>query len=426
METTSVSKIHSLNKSTYINLRWIGIIGQFITINIVYFLFKFQFNIYLTNLIIFLGILTNLFLIYFYQKNILSNRASFIFLLIDILQLSLLIYLTGGILNPFSIFLIIPSVFSSSNLELKASLTLILLTVLAIIFLTFYHIELIYPETNKILVNNFYYYAIPTSLIIALIFLNYFATTFGRESRLRKEALDKLEQVIAKEHELVSLGGQAAAAAHSLNTPLSTIKVISQDMYKQFKDQKDIKKDIELLVSQVERCGQILKKLSLNPSQEDDFINQELSISEYVSEIIKSFREISDKEFVINLSQNSNSFKISKIIEIIYGIRNFVGNANKFAKNKIYVSVKSNNEITEISIEDDGNGYPKDILSKIGEPYIKSSSDKENKKAGLGLGIFIGKTLLERNKAKVICRNSKTRPGAEVIISWKNTFLKNI
>ena len=426
METTSVSKIYSLNKSTYINLRWIGIIGQFLTINIVYFIFKFQFNIYLTNLIIILGVISNLILVYFYQKNILSNRASFIFLLADILQLGFLIYLSGGILNPFSIFLIIPSVFSSSNLDLKASLTLICLTILSIILLTFYHIELTYPGTNKILVNNFYYYAIPTSLIIALIFLNYFAITFGRESILRKEALDKLEQVIAKEHELVSLGGQAAAAAHSLNTPLSTIKVISQDMYKQFKDQKDIKKDIELLVSQVERCGQILKKLSLNPSQEDDFINQELSISEYVSEIIKSFREISSKEFLINLSQDSNSFKISKIIEIVYGIRNFIGNANKFAKSKIYVSVKSNNEITEISIEDDGDGYPKDILNKIGEPYIKSSSNKDLSKSGLGLGIFIGKTLLERNKAKVTCRNSKTRPGAEVIISWKNNFLKTI
>ncbi len=426
METTSVSNIYSLNKSTYINLRWIGIIGQFLTINIVYFFFKFQFNIYFSNLIIILGVISNLILVYFYQKNILSNRASFTFLLADILQLSLLIYLTGGILNPFSIFLIIPSVFSSSNLDLKASLTLICLTILSIILLTFYHIELTYPGTNKILVNNFYYYAIPTSLIIALIFLNYFAITFGKESILRKEALDKLEQVIAKEHELVSLGGQAAAAAHSLNTPLSTIKVISQDMYKQFKDQKDIKKDIELLVSQVERCGQILKKLSLNPSQEDDFINQELSISEYVSEIIKSFREISDKQFIINLSQDANSFKISKIIEIIYGIRNFIGNANKFAKKKIYVSVKSNNETTEISIEDDGDGYPKDILGKIGEPYIKSSSNKDNNKSGLGLGIFIGKTLLERNKAKVICRNSKTRLGAEVIISWKNTFLKNI
>ena len=426
METTSVSKTYSLNKSTYINLRWIGIIGQFLTINIVYFIFKFQFNIYLTNLIIFLGITSNLILIFFYQKNILSNRASFVFLFIDILQLSSLIYLTGGILNPFSIFLIIPSVFSSSNIELKASLTLICITILSILLLTFYHVELVYPDTNIILVNSFYYYAIPTSLFIALIFLNYFAATFGRESRLRKEALDKLEQVIAKEHELVSLGGQAAAAAHSLNTPLSTIKVISQDMYQQFKDQKDIKKDIELLVSQVDRCGQILKKLSLNPSQEDDFINQELSVSDYVSEIVKSFREISNKEFVINLSQNSNSFKISKTIEIIYGIRNFVGNANKFAENKIYISVRSNNEITEISIEDDGNGYPKDILGKIGEPYIKSSSNKDNDKSGLGLGIFIGKTLLERNKAKVICRNSKTRPGAEVIISWRNTFLKKL
>ena len=426
METTVVSKFYSLNKSTYINLRWIGIIGQFLTINIVYFIFNFQFNIYLTNFIIFIGIITNLILIYFYQKNILSNRASFIFLFIDIIQLGSIIYLTGGILNPFLFFLIIPSVFSSSNLDLKASLTLICITILSIFLLTFYHVELTYPGTSKILVNNFYYYAIPTSLIIALIFLNYFAATFGRESRLRKEALDKLEQVIAKEHELVSLGGQAAAAAHSLSTPLSTIKVISQDMYKQFKNQNDIKKDIELLVSQVERCGQILKKLTLNPSQEDDFINQELCISDYVSEIIKSFREISDKEFIINLSQDSNSFKISKKIEIIYGIRNFVGNANKFAKGKIYVSIKSNNETTEISIEDDGNGYPKDILSKIGEPYIKSSSEINNTKAGLGLGIFIGKTLLERNMAKVICRNSKTRLGAEVIISWKNTDLKNV
>tara|TARA_B100000989_G_scaffold68518_1_gene47705 strand:+ start:602 stop:1882 length:1281 start_codon:yes stop_codon:yes gene_type:complete len=426
METTAVSKIYSLNKSTYINLRWIGIIGQFLTINIVFFIFKFQFNIYLTNFIIFVGIITNLALIYFYQKNILSNRASFIFLFVDIIQLSSLIYLTGGILNPFSIFLIIPSVFSSSNLDLKTSLTLICLTILFIILLTFYHVELIYPGTSKILVNNFYYYAIPTSLIVALIFLNYFAATFGRESRLRKEALDKLEQVIAKEQELVSLGGQAAAAAHSLNTPLSTIKVISQDMYQQFKNDNDIKKDIELLVSQVERCGQILKKLTLNPSQEDDFINKELSISDYISEIIKSFKEISDKEFIINLSQDSNSFKISKKIEIIYGIRNFLGNANKFAKSKIYISVKSNSEITEISIEDDGNGYPKDILGKIGEPYIKSSFYKENTKAGLGLGIFIGKTLLERNKAKVICRNSKTRDGAEVIIKWENIFLKNI
>ncbi len=425
METKYVSNIYTLNKSTYVVLRWIAIIGQFLTVNIVFFFFDFNFHILLTNTIIFFGVITNIFLIYFYNKNLLTNRASFLFLIIDILQLSAIIYLTGGILNPFSIFLIIPSVFSSSNLQFKNSLSLIVLTIFLIIFLTYFHKELVYPGQNIILVNNFYYYAIPTSLIIALIFLNYFAIIFGQESRLRKEALDKLEEVIAKEQQLVSLGGQAAAAAHSLNTPLSTIKIISQDLSSQFKDKKDIKKDIELLVSQVERCGQILKKLSLNPVIEDDFINNECSLSEYIRDIIKSFKEISNKEFILNLSQDDNPFKISKLIDINYGIRNFIGNANKFSKNKIYISIKSDNENSEISIEDDGPGYPKDILNKIGQPYIKSST-KISSKMGLGLGIFIGKTLLERKNAKIICRNSKTRSGAEVLIRWKNSYLKNV
>ena len=178
------------------------------------------------------------------------------------------------------------------------------------------------------------------------------------------------------------------------------------------------------MVNQVERCSQILKKLTLNPGIEDDFINTECSLEEYVNEIVKSFEEISKKKFIVNLSQNTNSFNIPKLIELIYGIRNFIGNANKFSKEKIYIFIKSDNQQSEISIEDDGPGYPKDILNKIGEPYIKSESGDQNHK-GLGLGIFIGKTLLERNKAKVICRNSQTRSGA-VVISWKNTDLKKL
>ena len=425
MGADNVSKIYSLNKVTYINLRWIGIFGQFIAINTTKYLFDFDFDIVSANFIIFLGIISNFFLIYFYQKNILSNRASFIFLFIDILQLSGLLYLSGGILNPFCIFLLIPSVFSSSNLNLKTSLTLIILSAVSIVFLTFFNKKLIYPDNSEMIVNNFYYFGISISLIIALIFLNYFAILFGRESNLRKEALNKIEEDIAKEHELVSLGGQAAAAAHSLNTPLSTIKIISQDLFKQFKDKKDIQRDLELLVNQVERCGQILKKLTLDPGIEDDFINTECSLEEYVNEIVKSFEEISKKKFIINLSQDTNSFNIPKLIELVYGIRNFIGNANKFSKEKIYIFVKSDNQQSEISIEDDGPGYPRDILNKIGEPYIKSEVGDQNHK-GLGLGIFIGKTLLERNKAKVICRNSQTRSGAEVLISWKNADLKKL
>ena len=426
MKFFKTSKAYYLNKSTYVNLRWIAIIGQFITVNSVKFIFNFEYNYFLANFIVFLGALSNLFLIYFYNKPQISNRSSFNFLFIDIIQLSFLFYLSGGVLNPFSIFLLIPSVFSSSNLDIRTNLTLILVTILSIIFLTFFYKDLPYPLNKNIIVNEYYYYAIPLALIIALIFLNYFAMTFGRESRLRKEALDKIQEVIAKEHELVSLGGQAAAAAHSLGTPLSTIKIISQELLDQFKVDEDINKDLKLLVSQVERCNEILKKLTLNPTIEDDFIDKDLSLVEYVDQIVKSFKKISDKKFIVNLEQNLNSFQIRKPIEIVYGIRNFIGNANKFSKEKIYITLKSNSENSEIIIEDDGEGYPKDILNKIGEPYIKSLVTYDNSKSGLGLGIFIGKTLLEKNRAELLCRNSKTRGGAEVNIIWNNKDLIQI
>ena len=426
MKFFETSKYYTLKKSTYISLRWIGIIGQLVSINVVYFFFKFEFDFISSNLIVFLGILSNFYLIFIYKKIQLSDRSALVFLIIDISQLTALIYLTGGIVNPFAVFLLIPSVFASSNLGLRTNILIVFFTTMMIIFLTFYHKDLPKPLSEHFHVSAFYHYAIPISLMIALFFLNYFAIIFGAESKLRKEALNKMEEVMAKEHEMLSLGGQAAAAAHSLGTPLSTIKIISQELMNQLKDQKDIIQDIELLSSQVERCNQILKRLSLNPNEEDDFIDEDLSIRDYLKEIIISFKETSDKEFIFNFDQDSNSKKITKSIEIVYGLRNFIGNANKYSSNKVFINLKSDNKITQIIIEDDGKGYSNDILSKIGEPYLKSSNDEYKSKSGLGLGIFIGKTLLEKNFAKILCRNSKTRGGAEVIIEWNNKDLYNI
>ena len=193
--------------------------------------------------------------------------------------------------------------FSSSNLSLITNSLLVILTIIIIIFLTFYSSELPAPISDHFHVSPYYYYSIPIALIIALVFLNYFAMTFGSQSRLRKEALAKMEEVMATEHELLSLGGQAAAAAHSLGTPLSTIKIITQDLMKQLKGKKDYEKDIELLISQVDRCNEILKRLTLNPVEEDDFIDKDLSIKEYLSEIISSFKEISKKNlFLIQMN----------------------------------------------------------------------------------------------------------------------------
>ena len=224
----------------------------------------------------------------------------------------------------------------------------------------------------------------------------------------------------------MSLGGQAAAAAHSLGTPLSTIKIIAQDLQDQLGQDKNFNKDLQLLVSQIQRCHDILKKLTIDPIIGDDFIDKDLSLASYVNEIVKSFEEISEKKFVLNQEQDTNSFPIRKSIELVYGIRNFIGNANKFAKHKIYLTIKSDSEHSEIIIEDDGEGFPKEILSKIGEPYLKSLDINENSKSGLGLGIFIGKTLLEKNFANLLCRNSETRGGAEVNIKWRNIDLKKI
>ena len=426
MKFFETSKYYSLKKSIYINLRWIGIIGQIISIYFVYFYLQFKFDFIYSNIIIFLGILSNIYLTIIYKKTQLSERSALIFLLIDIFQLTGLIYLTGGIVNPFIIFLLIPSVFASSNLSFKTNFLIVGITTFVIIFLTFYSKTLPYPLNQHFHVDPYYYYSIPVALIIALVFLNYFAIIFGSESRKRKEALNKMEEVMAKEHEMLSLGGQAAAAAHSLGTPLSTIKIIVQELKHQLRSKKDIIQDIELLSSQVERCNEILKRLSLDPNQEDDFIDVNLSIRDYLREIITSFKETSDKEFIFNFDQDSNSKKISKSIEIVYGLRNFIGNANKFCTKKVFITLKSDNENTEVCIEDDGKGYPNDIISKIGEPYLKSLGSSNKEKTGLGLGIFIGKTLLEKNFASVNCWNSKTRPGAEVVIQWKNSKLFKI
>tara|TARA_B100001996_G_scaffold128172_1_gene97256 strand:- start:330 stop:1610 length:1281 start_codon:yes stop_codon:yes gene_type:complete len=426
MVSKDSSESYTLNKNTYVNLRWIGIIGQFITINTVSFVLNFEFNYILANIVVFFGALSNLALTYFYQnKNLLSEKSSFYFLFLDIFQLSFLLYLTGGTINPFSIFLLIPSIFASFNLNLKTNILLIIITSMSILFITFFHHELPSP-LNDYIFNKYYYYSIPLALFVALIFLNYFALSFGKESRVRKEAINKIQEVISKEHELVSLGGQAAAAAHSLGTPLSTIKIISHELFDQLRNDKNFGKDVELLVSQVDRCNEILKKLTLNPTIEDDFIDKNLSLFDYIKGIVISFKEISDKQFIIDSEQNSNSFELNKSIEIVYGLRNFIGNANKFSKKKIFITIKSDSETSELIIEDDGPGFSKEILNKIGEPYIKSLKSKDNTKSGLGLGIFIGKTLLEKNNAKLLFRNSETRGGAEIKIEWSNQNLLNI
>jgi two-component system sensor histidine kinase RegB len=258
------SKDFQLNKSTFVNLRWMALLGQFAAVNVVKLVFQFDFYFLVCNFIVGTGVLTNLFLQFKIKQNQLNNNLSTIYLTYDIIQLGILIYLTGGVTNPFIFLLIIPSVFSSIYLKLSSTINLVVITIFIIIILTFFHFDLPNPMNLHFHVPDYYLYAIPLAIIIGLIFLVYFGSKFGGESRKRKEALDNIQNIMAKEHELSSLGAQAAAAAHSLGTPLSTISLVVKELKEELKGNNKLEKEIDVLISQSERCNQILKKLSIN------------------------------------------------------------------------------------------------------------------------------------------------------------------
>ena len=383
-----------------------------------FFYLELQFPVTESYLIIFLGLLTNLFLQFRIKVNQLKDTYASLFLLYDLVQLSVLLYLTGGILNPFSILLIIPTIVSSTFLSMGTTIILGVITSFLLFILTHFYLPLPGMDINIFSVPNFYKFGILISILIGLIFLSYFGIRFSGESKKRSEALNKLQEVISKEYELESLGGQAAAAAHSLGTPLATISVVAKELKKEIGNNKEVSKDIDLLISQIKRCSEILKKISKKQIEEDSFFSL-IKLEDLIEEIINSFKETSSKKIELYVDNDKNKIDIRRTPEIIYGLRNFIGNAVKFSKSRVKIILKSDDKIIEIKITDDGPGIPEDIIKIIGEPYIKSKSKELSSNSGLGLGTFLGKTLLERKNAKLLFRSSGELGGALVIISWR-------
>ena len=414
-----------LDKRTLVILRWIAIIGQYLTISIVYFVLKFELPFFYCSTIIFIGILTNFYLQFQFKKNQLNNFTSTFFLFYDLIQLSLLLYLTGGVTNPFTILLIVPAIVSSTFLTLRSTINLSFITIIILILLTINHLPLPHSGELHFHVPDIYLYAVPIAIIIGLTFLTYFGVRFGIESRKRTEALNKLELILAKEHELESIGLQAAAAAHSLGTPLSTITVIARELEKEIGNNPKYSKDIALLLSETKRCSDILKDLSRDQLEEDSFLS-DIKIEELLSAIVRSFTEISEKKISLLVEQNKVNPQIERTLEITYGLRNFIGNAVKYSNSSVDVILESSNKITEVKVCDDGPGFSEDILNVLGEPYIRSKNKIISSKSGLGLGTFIGKTLLERMKANVSFDKCPKINGAMVTIKWQTKDLLTI
>ena len=408
----------NLDKKTLVILRWIAIFGQLFSVNLVFFYLDLNFPVLLCHIVIFLGLLTNIYLQFGLKATLLKDLYSSSFLMYDIMQLSVLLFLTGGIFNPFAILLIVPTIVSSTFLSMGSTIILGTSTIVILFVLTFFNMPLPGMEEYILSFPNYYVTGILISLIIGLIFLSYFGIRFAGETKKRSDALNKLQQILAKEYELESLGGQAAAAAHSLGTPLATISVVSKELRKEVGDNSKLTKDIDLLISQTKRCSEILKNISQKKIINDEFLSS-MSFEDLLEEILKSFKENSEKNINLNTDKDTNKIDIKKNPELVYGLRNFIGNAVKFSYDNVLVSVISDNINLYILIEDDGPGFPDDIIRALGEPYIKSKSKLSKNNTGLGLGTFLGKTLLERQSAVISFENGSALNGAIVKIKWR-------
>ncbi len=408
----------NLDKKTLVILRWIAIFGQLFSVNLVYFFLDLNFPVLLCHVIIIAGLFTNIYLQFGLKATLLKDLYSCSFLMYDIIQLSVLLFLTGGIFNPFAILLIVPTIVSSTFLSVGSTIILGTSTIILLFVLTFFNMPLPGMEEYVLSFPNYYVTGILISLIIGLIFLSYFGIRFAGETKKRSDALNKLQQILAKEYELESLGGQAAAAAHSLGTPLATISVVSKELRKEVGDNSKLTKDIDLLISQTKRCSEILKNISQKKIISDEFLSS-MSFEDLLEEVIKSFKESSEKNIELNTDKDINKIDIKRNPELVYGLRNFIGNAVKFANQNILISIVSDNINLYIIIEDDGPGFPEDIIEALGEPYIKSKSKLSKKNAGLGLGTFLGKTLLERKSAVISFENGSSLNGAKVKIKWR-------
>ncbi len=418
-----IEKNLQLDKRTLVTLRWIAIIGQLIAVNIVYYVLKLDFPVIESHVIILIGVITNFYLQFRIKEIQIKDLISFKFLTYDLFQLSILLYFTGGISNPFSILLIIPAIVSSTLLNNLTTTLLSILTLICLFLLTIFHYPLPGIHENDFTFPAYYLFGFFISIIIGLVFLSYFGIRFSGESKKRSEAVTKLEQIIAKEYELESLGGQAAAAAHSLGTPLATISVVAGELKKEIGKNSKHTKDLDLLISQTKRCSEILKQISQKKIVEDKFFSS-TKFEDLLNEIIENFEESSKKNIDLITDDDKNKINLKRNAETIYGLRNFIGNAVKFAKNNINIHLKSNFNNIEIIIEDDGPGFPEDILPLVGEPYITSKSIDVKNFSGLGLGTFLGKTLLERSGAKLKFYNKNNSSGAEVSISWRAEDLR--
>lgn len=424
-----------LRLNTTIRLRWFAVAGQTATVLLVYYGFGFPLPLDLCMGVILLSATLNIALsLANPQSHLLPARRAAMFLSFDIVQLAALLFLTGGLENPFAFLLVVPVAVSASTQPLAVTAGLTALDIALATVLARFYFPLPWVYEVRPVLPHYYIFGLWSALVSCIVFIAIYASRIGQEARQMSQALTAAELVLAREHRLSALDGLAAAAAHQLGTPLSTIALVSKELEREIPRESPLREDIALLQTQTARCRDILSELSRSGAgREDDYFAQ-IPLSHLIEEVVSPVRA-SGVDIKVRLTDAAPSSKpsgepvIPRNPGLIHALVNLVENAADFANTAVRIDASYDQDKVRLRITDDGPGFQPHVLAHLGEPYITSrpSGYVSNEEAGMGLGFFIAKTFLERSGATVVAENRMPpAAGAVVQIVWPRARISSV
>lgn len=362
-------------------------------------------------------------------QRVFGDREAAAQLAVDIVQISILVGLTGGASNPFVLMLIAPVTLAAATLPLRPVLTLGLLATGLSAVLALYSLPLPEPPGLHLVLPLSFRIGAAIANIAGIVLTAGYVRQAAVESARMALALDVTEAVLAREQRLSALGALAAAAAHELGTPLATIAIVAKEMAREAPTQA-VRDDADLLIAQAERCREILRRLTETPGAAADEVHERLSLRQLVQEVIEPHAETKGVrvEAIVTGATGMKTPDIRRMPEITHAFTSFVENAVDFAASEVLVSARFDADTISMEVRDDGPGFAPEVLAKLGEPYVTTRPGAEGSRTGhigMGLGFFIAKTLLERTGAVVTFQNGRPR-GAVVSARWPRSKIEAV
>ncbi len=413
-----------LRLRTLVAIRWAAVLGQAAAVLVVNLGLGFELPLAPISATIFAAAVANVLLAVTHPAQArLTDRQGALYLAFDILQLTLLLFLTGGVQNPFSLLLLAPVAIAAATLSGASTVALSALTLVAIVVLGRYHLPL--PWFGEgIEFPPVYKFGQMAGLGVATLFIAAYAWSLSNAQRRMLDAMAATQAALAREQRLAALGGLAAAAAHELGSPLSTIAVVAQELKRAVPADSPLADDITLLVSQSRRCSDILARLAERPEQSGGAPFERLPASalvEAAGDAMADTRPGVETLYDAEAADASAEPVLVRAPEILHALGNLIENARQFAGRTVRVTTRWSAEELRVTVRDDGPGFAIDILGELGEPYLTSRRIGGH----MGLGVFIAKSLLERTGARLSFANPPGG-GAEVAIRWKRANIEAV